>query len=205
MFKCNRCLLSDIWMLGDSLLFWAGERAISLGQPNLTLDRLQVNIIWKGQSSMTWELLRQKLQWVSLHRNPFMIVIHLGGNNVLSTSIQKMERIIKRDLKHISLTFPSTIFVWSDILPRLKWKYSGPDADLKAIDHKRHRFNLKAHAIIQTFKMGRIIMHDISSDSPNLFIHDGCHLSNVGLDIFNHTLQGDIETFLTSDVEIFGR
>ena len=191
-------------MLGDSLLDWAGRRAINLGQPNLTLDRLHIRIHWKGQRGMTWDLLRQKLQWVGLHQHPSMIVIHLGGNNVLNTTVQKMGRIIRRDLKNITATFPSTIFVWSDILPRLKWKYARPNSDLKAIDHKRHKINLKAHGIIQTFDMGRIIKHDITTDSPHLFRPDGCHLTDVGNDIFNHTLQGGFEAFLNSDIKIFG-
>ena len=191
-------------MLGDSILFCAGERAISLGQPNLTLDKLHVNVIWKAQSIMTWELLRQELQSVSSLQNPSVIVIHLGGNNVLSTSVQKMGRIIKRDLKYISQNFPSTLLVWSDILPRLKWENSCEDSDLKAIDHKRHRFNLKAHSFIQTLDMGRIIKHDITADLSCLYQPDGCHLTDVGMDIFNHTLQGGLEAFLTSDIKVFG-
>lgn len=197
-------LLSDVWMLGDSILYWAGERAKRLARPHLNLKHLHLTIRWYGKRGMSWDSLRQDIQWITLHRPPAMILIHLGGNNVLNTSYQKIRRVIQRDFKYLSETFPSTILVWSDILPRLKWKFSRENSDLDAINHKRHRFNLIAHQILQRLDMGRILKHDISLDTPGLFGSDGCHLSEVGTALFPNTIQGGIEAFLTSDIKVFG-
>lgn len=171
---------------------------------NLLLDPLSVNVRWCGQRGMRWDDLRRQIQWIGLHRVPSMILVHLGGNDITSSTIQKMRRIIRRDFYYLSTNFPTTLLVWSDILPRLTWKFAKEGSDLQALDRKRLRFNMIGHQVLRELPNGRVLSHEITTDTPGLFANDGCHLSDVGTDLFCNSLQGGIETFFSSDMTTFG-
>ena len=189
--------------MGDSIVFWAGRRCRSLRMFNLNLQAgLQTK--WQGRRGMRWFQFKSMIQWISLHRTPKVIVIHLGGNDVIRTKFQKMRRIMKRDFKRLFALFPNTLILWSEILPRLEWKYSRPNSNIKATDKKRKRFNTLGRQMLRGHKNGRIIKHDITTDCPGLFRPDGCHLSDIGIALFCNTLQGAIETFLSTDIKVFG-
>lgn len=182
-------LISDVWVIGDSIVFWAGRRCRSLRKYNLNLgETLQVR--WQGWRGMRWWQLKHKIQWISLHRTPKVIIIHLGGNDVVLTKFQKMRRIMKRDFKRLTKLFPDTIIVWSEILPRLIWKYSEEYFNIDAVDIKRKRFNTLGRQIVNGYRNGRIIKHDITTDCQGFFKADGCHLSDIGIAMFCNSLQG---------------
>lgn len=147
---------------------------------------------------MSWDDLRSELQWIGLHQSPAMILVHLGGNDVACTSILKWKRLMCRDMESLFCNFPETLIVWSDILPCLTWKFARPDIDLKVLNKKRIRFNLFGHQAVHELKNGRIRKHEISTDTPGLFLENGCHLSDVGKALFCNSIQGGIECFLTS-------
>ena len=65
---------------------------------------------------------------------PTWAILHVGGNNVVDTKMQKMKRIMKRDFNNLFKTFPNTLIVWSEILPRLTWKFAPPDSEWKCWD-----------------------------------------------------------------------
>lgn len=191
--------------MGDSLVHWAGVRASERGRPNLNLECLNLKIHWHGQRGMVWENLSTQLQWISLHAQaPRLIIIHLAGNDVVGNLMQKMKRIMGRDFKFLFQNFPDTIIVWSDILPRLRWKFAGQDSSLTALNKKRRRFNYLGRQLVRDQKNGRILHHDITVDCPGLYSADGCHLSDIGYDLFCNSLQGAIECFVTSEAQSFG-
>lgn len=193
-----------MWILGDSLVYWAEQRALKLGRENLHLESLGLRVQWHGHRGMVWDDLPSKLQWVGLHRMPKIIIIHLGGNDVVCTLMQKMKRIMRRDFEYLFKNFPNTIIVWSEILPRLCWRFSRTGSDLNALDKKRKRFNMLGRQMLKDNQKGRILKNDITSDCPGLFRRDGCHLSDVGTDLFCNSLQGAIEFFVTSEAKSFG-
>ena len=196
-------VFSEIWILGDSIVFWAGRRCRSLKRHNLNLgDGIRTR--WHGTRGMRWWQLKSKIQWVSLHRTPKIIIVHLGGNDVVSTKFQKMRRLLKRDFNRMLRLFPKTLIVWSEIPPRLTWKFSQPNSSLKALNNKRKRFNALGRQVLKPCANGRIIKHDITTDCPGLFRADGCHLSDIGIALFCNTLQGAVEIFLSSDIKEFG-
>lgn len=190
--------------MGDSLVRRAETWASSASRTNLNIDQNHAYVRWLGTGSMQWQHLRSKIQWVGLHGQPKMIIIHVGGNNVVDTKMQKMKRIMKRDFNNLFKMFPSTLIVWSEILPRLTWKYAPPNSDWKCWEKKRIRFNQLGRQMVSTNSNGKVLMHEVTVDCPGLFINDGCHLSDVGNALFCNSLQGGIETFLSKDVKVFG-
>lgn len=185
-------------------MFWAGSRAELVGRQNLRLEPFNLTVRWLGRRGMQWTDLKNELQWICLHRVPKMIIIHTGGNNVIGTPMQKMKRLMAKDFSYLFHNLPETLIVWSEILPRLSWKFSTPGSDLEVIDKKRKRFNKLGRQMVHDHPHGHFIIHDITTDTPGLFLQDGCHLSDVGLDLFCNSFQGAIETFITSGQKSFG-
>ena len=190
--------------MGDSLISRADSWASSASRMNLKLDPSQANVRWLGTGGMKWQHLRSQIQWVGLHGQPRMIILHVGGNNVVDTKMQKMKRIMKRDFNNLFKTFPNTLIVWSEILPRLTWKFAPPESEWKCWDKKRIRFNELGRQMVSTYSNGKVLKHEVTVDCPGLFGKDGCHMSPVGNALFCNSLQGGIETFLSKDVKVFG-
>lgn len=197
-------VISDIWIIGASIVHWAHEGAKRLNRANLHLDHLNVNVKWNGTSGMRWHQLPSTIQWIGLHPTPKIIIVHLGGNNVVPTLMQHMKRMMRRDFSRLFQLFPHTLIVWSEILPRLSWKYARPGTTLEAMDTKRKRFNCLGRQMVRDHMNGRILKHDITADCPGLFGRDGCHLSDIGIALFCNSIQGAVETFTSSEVKIFG-
>lgn len=197
-------LFTDIWLVGDSLIARAEGWAGAVNRSNLNLDQSCFTVQWLGFRGMQWHHLRSKVQWISLHAKLRMIIVHVGGNNVVWTKMQKMKRIMRRDFQYIFEIFPDTMVVWSEILPRLCWKFAPVNSSKTCWDRKRVRFNQLGRQMVSLNPNGRILKHDITADCPGLFHSDGCHLSDVGNALFCNSFQAAIEFFLTSDKLVFG-
>lgn len=113
--------LTDIWLIGDSLITHLHDMAEFRGSLNLGIPSKRV--VWLGTRGMHWEQLRPKFQLMMIQNfQPVMILIHLGGNDLASVKQAKLMRMIKWDIGYIASVFPSTQIVWSDILPRRSWR-----------------------------------------------------------------------------------
>lgn len=99
----------------------AEDRAIFRNNYNLGLhDR---KVLWFGNKGMHWHELLPKLQHkILFHPRPSMILIHVGGNDLVQVKQVKLMKRIKKDLKYIAAVFPSIFVVWSDVLPRKQWR-----------------------------------------------------------------------------------
>ena len=93
-------------------------------------------LVWKQRNAL--ERPEPKVQWEMLNRPPpVMLVIHVGGNDLVNISQAKMMKKITKDIKYIHSVFPSSYLVWSDILPRSKWLGLKPTArNISNIDKK---------------------------------------------------------------------
>lgn len=108
--------------------------------PNLGLAD---TILWLGKSGMHWCELLSKFQCTMLFNSqPTMIVIHLGGNDLVTIKQAKFIKLIRRDPKYFSSVFPAVKFVWCDILPRTKWRgIDNTPENLAKMNEKRKRVN----------------------------------------------------------------
>ena len=155
---------------------------------------------WHGKWGMHWNELKGGFQKAMLFSvAPFMIIIHLGGNDIVTIKQGKMIKWIKRDLKYIASVFPQAILVWSDILPRKKWRgMINSPPNLKQINNKRKRINRAGRQAVNDIINGRSIVHKIDLVTPGLFKADGCHLTLVGNAIFLNTLEEAVSAFLSN-------
>lgn len=185
--------------MGDSLVARAEQYAVKHDQQNLRMDS-KIRVHWMGKGGMVWAGLLQKIQYEMLHKaNPAMIIIHVGGNDIVRINGVQFAMKQKEDIEYLQSVFPKTIIVWSDILPRLVWKFATSDADGPTLDLKRKRVNRRARQAITRIPCGRVMTHKITRNAPNNFLPDGTHLAEEGNNIFIDSIKKAIEQFLFTE------
>jgi len=172
---------SDIWVMGDSIPFWAGKRAEARGKPNLGLPG-GVAVSWMAVRGMGLERAIHHLQLPALFETPpQVLVFHLGGNDLVRHSLRLVFKLVNQTFDYIREAFPDTMLVWVDILPRFNWR--APEAENGKIDQKRKRTNQLGHQVMR--RTGGQVLHlDIDLKTRGFFREDGVHLSDVGLDMY---------------------
>ncbi|KAG5266277.1 hypothetical protein AALO_G00229180 [Alosa alosa] len=183
--------VKNVWICGHSLVTWAEK--ISRQSPEvampLSMDPDSVRIQWKGLQGMTWEQLVPQLHQLKLNwPNPDLLIIHLGGNDINKSTSEELLSIIKSDLTSIRNIFPQCLIVWSDILPRRKWKQGV--MPVEAVDRARDMINCRVHAILAELG-GTAITHE--NIGPELYCPDGVRLSKKGIEAFNLNLEDFLE------------
>ena len=108
---------SDVWVLGDSLPYWAGVQASKTGKENLKING--VTVAWWGKRGLGWQGLRGHIEvQVLFSQPPKLIIINLGGNDLKSLKTPDIRNIIQREISYLREAFQETCIVWMDILPR---------------------------------------------------------------------------------------
>ena len=112
---------ADIWMLGDSIVQWAGVYARQRGTPELNL-RHDSSVGWYGIRSMSWIDFIHSLQLRILFQAPLkVIVIHLSRNDLLDIGILPMFNLIHLGVAYISRACHDSHYIWVDVLQHLHW------------------------------------------------------------------------------------
>lgn len=182
---------ADIWLVGDSIIHWAGVRAGNTGKPNLRTGKL---LGWYGTRGMSWESFLHSLQLkIAFQSPPSIFLVHLGGNDVTGLTMTRIFNLISSGLKYVASTFPSCDVIWCDILPRLNW---GTYQDKKIADKKRRRINRHGRQVVRSLTKGYILSIDIDGSTPGFFRKDGVHLSDVGLEFFLDSLKDSLSSRL---------
>ena len=111
------------WVMGDSLVFWAGK----CKPRNLQgCGDLQ----WYGYSGGTIQGNGRQVDFLTrvrekLSRNPApnTLVVHIGGNDIFAENSTKKELCenIESLIIQLRQLLPNCRIVWSNILPRLFW------------------------------------------------------------------------------------
>jgi lysophospholipase L1-like esterase len=173
--------------LGDSIPFWAGIRAKDTKKQNLNAPSQKI-IGWWGIRGMSWSDFRHSIQCnVLLMKSPDLIIIHLGGNDLVSMSLTRLRNVIKREMKYLRDAMPDSTIIWIDIIQRLSWR--APDSEIPNIEAKRKRINRWGRQQVKLHSRSDILCLDIDFKTPGFFREDGVHLSDVGLEFYLDTVR----------------
>jgi hypothetical protein len=189
----------QIWILGSSIPFWAGQQAAtSSGGKNLNLP---AKVQWFGHRVMQWHQLDPAIMDLLKRKAPpNYLMIHLGSNDLAKSEItsKKLVEEIKCSLLRYNALLSNTTLVWSSILPRLYWH--GVPVELgKKINKKRTNVNRRIRSFILDLG-GAVISHDnITTYDISLFRYDGTHLSREGNSIYLHNIQSAFHMFLNGE------
>jgi hypothetical protein len=75
------------WLVGNSIIRWTGRQFKRLNRN----DFANYHVEWEGYSGMKVQQLHSKLQYGLLKsKNSNMIFLHIGGNNLASTTLGKI-------------------------------------------------------------------------------------------------------------------
>lgn len=136
---------------------------------------------------------------------PAMIVVHVGGNDIVTMKQAHLIRRIKKVFHYIHSVFPNAYLVWSDILPRTKWRgVESIEPNLSRLNDKRKRINRAGRQTARSLFKGRYITHEIDTKTPGLLKTDGTHLTKIGNRIFLLAFEEALRLFFTNpDIQGF--
>ena len=152
-FSNFNCIIEDsserqVWMIGSSIIKRALNHArnFTIDGENLGLERRYGKIQWYGEGGMRWADLMPKIKWLLKNNSPpQFLVIHCSGNDLGFKNLNILRYRIKLSILAIHKMMPSTTIVWSQVLPRLKWRRS---VNSKAMNLAAVRINSFAASLI---------------------------------------------------------
>ncbi|XP_029472989.1 uncharacterized protein LOC115099458 [Rhinatrema bivittatum] len=174
-----------VWVVGHSFIHWAANRAQHRPYGlNLELDERSWKIVWLSHRGMKWDnLLSLVEQSASQLELPKIVLIHLGGNDVGVGSCKDLIIKIKKDFGTLMNAMPETHWGWSDIIVRFKFLQS----HLWCRGVKKLNSQVGKWVVRQR---GFWVRHEWAWEViPGYFRSDGVHLSDIGIDLFNTTIQ----------------
>lgn len=181
----------DIWVLGDSIPYWAGVRARQTGKENLNT---QAMIGWWGIRGLKWADFRRSVECaVLLNQPPKIVFIHLGVNDFGYTPLHKIRNMIKREIAYFSNGLPNSVLIWVDILQRVRWGGVSTNSKIEAVRKRINRWGTLQ--VCRHSKHDKLIL-DIDSRTPGFYIPDGVHLSDVGLAVYLDGIRDKILMYL---------
>ena len=80
-------------------------------------------VSWHGQWGMKWNQLIPKVKTL-LQKGlpPHMLLIHLGGNDLVTTHLAKLTKQAQGDVRALAMLCPDTVLIWSDVHPRIRYR-----------------------------------------------------------------------------------
>lgn len=181
-------LLVDIWILGDSIPYWAGNHARQQCRPNLKLKK---TVAWWCGRGCGWEDFDALVGAnFLLSKAPEVIVLHMGGNDICKKSILRIKNLIKEKINKIKSVYPDVQLVWVDILQRQKWG----NYEHKTAEKCRVRLNRLGRTIVPS-QPSLVLRMDITS-KEGFFRSDGVHLNVLGLEYYLDSLKDVLEMAL---------
>ena len=185
-----------LWILGDSIIHRAAHRALLRPEGvSLGLERINVDVVWKGVRGAKladFALILQDAIAGAGYR-PDILVIHLGTNDFINTSLQSMFSLITNAIEVCRQHVPAGMIIWSDILTRLFFYQARDQLATRRCLRSINRF-AKNKFIIN----GCYVIHypHITCDNHDLFYYDCLHLSCLGSDVLINQIKAALETFI---------
>jgi len=179
--------MKSVWIVGSSIITHAFREArCTYDGTSLGIERNNYRVWWQGKGGLRWDGLVPRIEYLlSFEDPPDILVIHCGANSIGQINLFDFRLTIYYTLEYLRSILPNTKFVWSQMIPRLDWKYS---YDCKAMNLSAARLNNYAASLV--IRMGGFYIRypEITWHSPELF-SDGVHLSSLGNNFFLYHLQ----------------
>ncbi|XP_052790158.1 uncharacterized protein LOC128224375 [Mya arenaria] len=121
---CEQGSPKHVWVVGSSIVRNAFMHAW-MSDPNLKMESCK--LWWQGYGGLGIKEMERKinlLKRVNMCQPPAMIIMHCGGNDIGRIKISEFIKHFKMLVDNIGNILPGTIVVFSQILPRLTWRYS---------------------------------------------------------------------------------
>ncbi|KAG8432089.1 hypothetical protein GDO86_018838 [Hymenochirus boettgeri] len=179
-----------VWIVGNSFVKMAKERVdLQSYGPNLGLEG--VEITWNGIKGLRWRaFMRTCVDMKRISRVPKILILHLGGTDMLLGKQYDLIQSMRRDMAHLRSMLPSSALIFSEVIPRPFW-YSGQFS--KPMERCRRKLNntvakFSNHINLMTYR--HIRLHKAAKE---LYCPDKSHLSDEGLDIFIDGLRDAVQ------------
>ncbi|XP_041444662.1 uncharacterized protein LOC121402213 isoform X2 [Xenopus laevis] len=175
------------WLLGHSYIHWAAQRAtFHQADGQLGFQQAQVQLRWVSRRGLKWEeIVPLVVQKAKEFGPPDIIVIHAGGNDVGQCPMKFLIKDIRRDCLRLWSLFPEAVLIWSEIIPRALWRGAHSH---QAVNRSRIKINRAVSKFVQG-NGGIVVRHMDLEKDRGYFRPDGVHLNDLGLDLFNFSLQ----------------
>ena len=187
-----------MWIIGPSIARDAAANARQRpGGLSLGMQDRGVDIWWQGYGGLTLAAIIKKIEYLTKFGNyPDAIIIHCGANDIGQTPMHTLIQLVKDLVGFLSSTFPTCKIGWSQLLPRIEWRYS---ENVNAMEKCKDRLNRAGFK--EVCKAGGfMIKHpEFRSKSAELYAKDGVHLSDLGYYLFLNNIQAGIEANIGAD------
>lgn len=160
----------------------------------LGFSRHEACVRWLGVPGLTWgRVLPEVHRFARLDRQPDVLVLHAGGNDLGARSARALIRDIKLDFLRLRTAFPALLVVWSDMVARTSWRMARSVARL-------NKARIKLNKEVGRFVCrngGLVVRHlELEVDTWRYLRDDGVHLNAVGIDLWALGLQDGIQRAL---------
>lgn len=184
--RCNR-----IWLLGDSLVRRAGDRAFATRRNYLGASQQNDQVKWLGRGGMKLHDVPRALQeHLRTKPAPTMLIIHAGTNDLGLYDAKQCRQAVDDVLNASRELLPECHITFSSILPRLfYYSYNRGTHSQSALNKVRKTINKHARRRIRRMYWASYIEHNFNVQQHHFYQRDGIHLSDEGTDI----LIGDFE------------
>lgn len=188
----------QFWLVGSSIIKHAFlEARKNPSGVNLGLERHGIRLWWQGRSGLVLMKLKGQIRLMMKFEDPpNFILIHIGGNDLGNIKLGVLRNRLKNFMVWLKDMMPEVTIIWSQILPRTNWRYS---KNVEAMDKARARLNSSIASFVLRMGGGYLRYPDIKGN-PTFLKDDGVHLTDLGNNIFNNTIQGGFEEFVLHGV-----
>eukprot|EP00105_Crassostrea_gigas_P009786 XP_011424869.1 PREDICTED: uncharacterized protein LOC105326498 isoform X2 [Crassostrea gigas] len=192
----------EAWFVVSSIVKKAFVAARdSPGGVSLGPQRLGINMWWQGKGGMIWTDMYKKIKTLlKVNDKPQYLIMHCAANDMGKTKLKELIENVNTTLGKIQLLLPDTNIIWSQLLPRRKWRYS---EDVNAMNKSLIRLKCSIAAKLVRNGGGYIEYPDIKPNDELLFDRDGVHLSEKGTEIFLNTICAAIEQFSKTGILVY--
>lgn len=187
-----------MWIVGSSIVRDAFITArSSYGGSNLDLGRLGLSLWWQGKGGLRVKDIKNKFRTLLKVENaPDIIILHCGGNDIGQIKSFELRNQLQSILQYFHKCLPNARIIWSQILPRLHYRYENNHLALEKV---RMRINSYMAGLVIRAGGCYIKYPEINEKNAGFFKRDNVHLNQLGNHIILHRIQQALQRFVSSN------